>query len=62
MRSRANRIVEGEAFGAPVAGGWPSRGPIEALRALIWRRRRGTDGDALPDAHNGSRGVSDEET
>ena len=62
MRSRTNRIVEGEAFGAPVPGGWPSKGPIEALRDLIWRRRRRTDGDDLSDAQNGSGGLPVQET
>lgn len=62
MRSRTNRIVEGEAFGAPVPGGWPSKGPIEALRGLIWRRRRRTDGDALSDPQNGAGGLPVEET
>ena len=62
MRSRTNSIVEGEAFGAPMPGGWPSKGPIDALRDLISCRRRRTDGDALSAAQNGSGGPPVEET
>ena len=57
-----NRIVEGEVFGAPVPGGWPSKGPIEALRKLILRRQRRTDDDAVSDAQNSSGDLPAEET
>ena len=37
--AKEHRIVEGEMLGAPVPGGWPDKGPFEALMRRIRRRR-----------------------
>ena len=48
-------IVEGEAFGAPVPGGWPDKGPFEAIRQRVRRHKPSGDVD------NDQSGTSDDE-